>query len=56
MNSNIGDDVIKSLKAGHNVTTKTGPWASPVMIRLDPKTGLIEAAGEGRSRRAAGAY
>jgi gamma-glutamyltranspeptidase / glutathione hydrolase len=57
VNSNIGDDVIKSLKdRGAKVTMKAGPWASQVMIRLDPQTGLIEAAGEGRSRRAAGAY
>jgi gamma-glutamyltranspeptidase/glutathione hydrolase len=57
VNNNIGDDVIQSLKErGAKVTTKTGPWASPVMIRVDPQTGLIEAAGDGKSRRAAGAY
>ncbi len=57
LSSNIGDDVIKSLKdRGAKVTVKTAPWASPAMIRVDPQTGLIEAAGESRMRRAAGAY
>jgi gamma-glutamyltranspeptidase / glutathione hydrolase len=56
VNSNIGDDVIKSLKdRGANVTPKgpTATWASPAMIRVDPVTGLMESAGSGRS---AGAY
>jgi gamma-glutamyltranspeptidase/glutathione hydrolase len=53
----IGADVIQALKErGARVTTTTRPWASPVMIRVDPATGLLEAAGEARSRRAAGAY
>jgi gamma-glutamyltranspeptidase / glutathione hydrolase len=53
----IGEEVVQSLKdRGAKVSTKANPWASPVMIRVDPDTGLIEAAGEGRSRRAAGAY
>jgi gamma-glutamyltranspeptidase/glutathione hydrolase len=57
LNKTIGDDVINSLKErGAKVTVRPGPWASPVMIRVDPQTGLIEAAGEGKSRRAAGAY
>jgi gamma-glutamyltranspeptidase / glutathione hydrolase len=57
VNDSIGEEVIKALKErGAKVSTKEGPWASPVMIRLDPDTGLIEAAGEGKSRRAAGAY
>jgi gamma-glutamyltranspeptidase/glutathione hydrolase len=57
LSSNIGDDVIKSLKErGAKVTVKTAPWASPAMIRVDPQSGVIEAAGESRMRRAAGAY
>jgi gamma-glutamyltranspeptidase/glutathione hydrolase len=57
INDAIGEDVIKSLKErGAKVTAKTGTWASPVMIRVDPDTGLMEAAGEGKSRRAAGAW
>jgi gamma-glutamyltranspeptidase / glutathione hydrolase len=57
VNESIGADVIKALKErGAKVSIKQGPWAAPVMIRLDPDTGLIEAAGEGKMRRAAGAY
>jgi gamma-glutamyltranspeptidase/glutathione hydrolase len=57
VNTSIGEDVIKALKErGAKVTTRQAPWAAPVMIWLDPETGLIEAAGEGKSRRAAGAY
>jgi len=57
LNTNIGDDVIKSLKErGAKLTLKPGPWAAPAMIRVDPQSGLIEAAGEGKSKRAAGAY
>ena len=54
----IGADVIKSLedRGAKLQANKKGPWASPVMIRVDPVTGLIEAAGEGRSTRYAGAY
>jgi len=57
VSANLGADVIKSLKErGARVTTRPVPWAAPAMIRVDPHTGLLEAAGEGRSRRAAGAY
>jgi gamma-glutamyltranspeptidase / glutathione hydrolase len=56
VNPNIGDDVIKSLKdRGADVSVRKGTWASPVMIRVDPQTGLMEAAGGSASRRA-GAY
>ncbi|MGL4550108.1 MAG: gamma-glutamyltransferase family protein [Gemmataceae bacterium] len=40
---------------GHAVSVKR-PAASPVMIRLDPKAGRIEAAGDPKARRHAGAY
>ncbi|HYV36329.1 MAG TPA: gamma-glutamyltransferase [Gemmataceae bacterium] len=57
LSNNIGQDVMQSLKErGANFTMKKGPWAAPVMIWKDPATGMIEAAGEGNSRRAAGAY
>jgi len=57
VSADIGDAVINALRdRGAKVTTRATPWASPAMIRIDPQTGLIEAAGEGRSRRAAGAY
>ncbi len=57
VNDSIGEEVINTLKErGAKVTTTQRPWAAPAMIRLDPDTGLIEAAGEGKLRRAAGAY
>jgi gamma-glutamyltranspeptidase/glutathione hydrolase len=57
VNNDIGADVIKSLTdRGAKITTKGRPWEAPVMIRVDPETGLIEAAGEAKARRAAGAY
>ncbi len=57
VSDSIGEDVIKTLtERGAKVTARQAPWAAPVMIRVDPVSGLIEAAGEGRSRRAAGAY
>ena len=54
VNSDIGSDIIKSLgDRGATIVLKTRPWEAPVMIRIDPETGLIEAAGEGKARRAA---
>jgi gamma-glutamyltranspeptidase / glutathione hydrolase len=53
----IGDKTTKELKGrGHKVTiSKRALWA-PVMLRIDPKTGVIEAAGDPRARRHAAAY
>jgi gamma-glutamyltranspeptidase/glutathione hydrolase len=57
LDKNIGQEVIDALKErGAKVTIKNKAWASPAMIRVDPETRLIEAAGEGTMRRAAGAY
>jgi len=57
VSADLGEDVLKTLKSrGARVTTQSTPWAAPAMIRIDPQTGLREAAGEGGSRRAAGAY
>ena len=55
LNSNIGNDVIKALKDRGAMVEAQTSWASPVMIRVDPVTGLIEAGGGSKSRRA-GAY
>jgi hypothetical protein len=41
---------------GHKVTVSRGPLWAPVMLRIDPKTGQKEAAGEPRAGRHAGAY
>jgi gamma-glutamyltranspeptidase/glutathione hydrolase len=48
--------VVADLKLrGHKVEVKR-PAASPIMLRIDPKTGLIEAAGDPKARRHAAAY
>ncbi len=55
------DDRIKTgvkeelAKLGHKIATTTGPIAHPVMIYLDPDTGIIRAAGDPRARRHAAA-
>lgn len=35
---------------------KRGPSSNPVLLRIDPKTGMLHAAGDPRSRRHAAAY
>lgn len=53
---NLDGEVIAELKnRGHNVTTTSGPTAHPVMIYKDPKTKVIYAAGDPRTKRHAGA-
>jgi gamma-glutamyltranspeptidase / glutathione hydrolase len=57
VNADIGSDVIKSLQdRGAKVTPRPRAWEAPAMIWVDPQTGLIEAAGESKFRRAAGAF
>jgi gamma-glutamyltranspeptidase/glutathione hydrolase len=52
----FSDEIAKELAArGHKVERKA-PAVAPVMIRLDPATGLLEAAGDPKARRHAGAY
>lgn len=40
---------------GHKIGPR-GPQSNPVLLRIDPKTGLLHAAGDPRSRRHAAAY
>jgi gamma-glutamyltranspeptidase / glutathione hydrolase len=48
---------IKQLEdLGHKVKVSKGSLGAPVMIRIDPKTGVKEAAGDPRAGRHAGAY
>ena len=52
----VAEDVISALRArGHNVSTTSGPIAAPVMLTIDPKSGLISAAGDPATGRHAGA-
>jgi gamma-glutamyltranspeptidase/glutathione hydrolase len=53
----VGDDVLSDLKArGHRLTISKPPLAAPVLIRLDAASGRIEAAGDPKARRHAGAF
>jgi gamma-glutamyltranspeptidase/glutathione hydrolase len=47
----------KSLEAlGHKVKISKGVLWAPVILKIDPKTGMKEAAGDPKARRHAGAY
>ena len=54
----FGEKTIEALKArGHDVTVKKGNGgAAPVLLRIDPQTRMIEAAGDPKARRHALAY
>jgi gamma-glutamyltranspeptidase/glutathione hydrolase len=54
----LGDETITALKArGHQITIGKPPMAAaPTVISIDPQTGLIQAAGDPKARRHAGAY
>ncbi|MBI1917936.1 MAG: gamma-glutamyltransferase, partial [Planctomycetes bacterium] len=53
----VGEDTIKELqRRGHKVKVSRSPLWSPTALRIDPKTGKIEAAGDPRAKRHAAAY
>src|SRR5262249_47758996 len=53
----VGDKTIEELKSrGHKVTISRRALWAPVMLRIDPESGVIEAAGDPRARRHAAAY
>jgi hypothetical protein len=51
-------DIVQDLKnRGHKVSIIKGSLgSSPVMLHINPTTGMIEAAGDTRARRHAGAF
>lgn len=52
MNERIQEGVRAELaKRGHKTRTTRGPIASPVMIYVDPKSGIIHAAGDHKAQR-----
>jgi gamma-glutamyltranspeptidase/glutathione hydrolase len=56
LDENIDESIRSELAdRGHKIQTTSRPIAYPVMIYLDPKTGLIYAAGDPKARRHAGA-
>jgi gamma-glutamyltranspeptidase/glutathione hydrolase len=53
----FGEAVSKDLQArGAKVAWQKVAWGRPVVVRIDPQTGVIEAAGDPMARRNAGAY
>ncbi len=53
----LGGDTIEALKAlGHRVKLGKPPFAHPVMVTLDAKTGLKHAAGDPKAKRHARGY
>src|SRR5262249_14400362 len=57
VNPDLGDKTIADLQSrGHLITRKkTALWA-PVVFKIDPQTGVIQAAGDPKAKRHAGAY
>ena len=56
LNENIDENIRKELAVrGHKIETTSGPIAHPVMIYLDPNTGMIYAAGDPKAKRHAAA-
>jgi gamma-glutamyltranspeptidase/glutathione hydrolase len=54
---NIGDAVMRGLEErGARVALQKVAWGRPVVVRVDPQTGVIEAAGDPTAKRNAGAY
>ena len=52
----VGEGTIKELeKRGHKVKMRKPPLWAPTALTIDPKTGMIRAAGDPRARRHAGA-
>ncbi len=57
IHEDAGEAVIADLKAlGHQVTAVRGPLWAPSVLAIDPASGVIQAAGDPRAGRYAGAY
>ena len=57
INPEMGDKTIKELAArGHKITVKKGTLWAPVLLRIDPMSRTIQAAGDPRAKRHAAAY
>lgn len=56
LHPDLAKGVGKDLAARGHLLDPRGPRSNPVLLRIDPKTGLIHAAGDPRSRRHAAAY
>jgi gamma-glutamyltranspeptidase/glutathione hydrolase len=57
INPEVEERTIKDLESrGHKVTVSKRPLWAPCMLRIDPNTGMIQAAGDPRTRRHASAF
>jgi gamma-glutamyltranspeptidase/glutathione hydrolase len=57
INADVGEEVIAALKAqGHKVTAVRTALSAPCALSIDPQTGKLEAAGDPKARRHAGAF
>src|SRR5205823_14777570 len=57
LNDEMAAETVKELRArGHKVTMKKGALWAPSMLRFDPETGQIQAAGDPKAGRHAAAY
>jgi gamma-glutamyltranspeptidase/glutathione hydrolase len=57
VNSSLEDATVRELEGlGHTVTRSKGAVGNPVVLRIDPNTHVIEAAGDPKSARHAAAY
>ena len=57
INQEVGAAVIEELEArGHQVKKLSNSIAQPIVIRIDPQTGALEAAGDPRAGRHAAAF
>jgi gamma-glutamyltranspeptidase/glutathione hydrolase len=53
----MGEETIRALQArGAKVTLLKAAWGRPVVVRIDPQTGVIEAAGDPTAKRNAAAW
>ncbi len=56
VNTAVSEETRRELsRRGHELTTTSDPIAHPVMIHVDPKTGIFHAAGDPKAGRHAGA-
>jgi gamma-glutamyltranspeptidase/glutathione hydrolase len=57
VNTGVGSDTVEELtRRGHKVSTTEGTIGHPTVLRRDLRTGRVEAAGDPRAGRHAGAY
>ena len=57
VNAGVGEEVLAELEArGHRLERASPPLWHPSVLRIDPATGLLDAAGDPEAGRHAAAY